>query len=86
MLEGSEPVSEDVAVTSRADMLRAIGRGEGPKHGLFVLGYAGWAPGQLESELRRDDWFVIPAELDLIFSDTPGQSWQRAVNLRGVDL
>lgn len=86
MPEGSHQVSADIAVTVEADVLRAIGRGAGPKHGLFFLGYAGWAPGQLEAELSQEGWFVIPARLDLIFTDKPEQTWQRAVDLRGIEL
>jgi putative transcriptional regulator len=86
MPAGSHQVSADIAVTVEADVLRAIGRGEGPKHSLFVLGYAGWAAGQLEAELSQEGWFVIPARPDLIFTDTPERTWQRALDLRGIEL
>ena len=86
MPQGSHQISADVAVTVDADVLRAIGRGEGPKQSRFFLGYAGWGPGQLEAELSREGWFVIPARLGLIFTDTPERTWQRAVDLRGIEL
>lgn len=86
MLEGSMAVAGGVALTARPEMLGALARGEGPAHSLFALGYAGWAPGQLESELAQDAWFVIPAEADLIFAEDPAQSWQRAVALRSIEL
>ncbi len=43
----------------------------------FYLGYAGWAPGQLDYELARDSWHVLPASDELIFADDPKRLWQR---------
>lgn len=39
------------------------------------FGYAGWGPGQLEFELSRDDWRLVPARAEQIFSDEPGNLW-----------
>ena len=86
LLEGSIKVDDSVALTTRPEIFGAISRGEGPQQSLFVLGYAGWAPGQLESELAREAWFVIPGESALIFTDDPAQSWARAMARRSVDL
>ena len=86
MAEGSRAVDEDFAVSSRPAILRLIGQGAGPKHSIFVFGYAGWGPGQLDGELARADWFVIPAETALVFAPDPAQSWQEAVKRRAVDL
>lgn len=86
MLEDSVAVAGGVAMTAQPEMLGALARGEGPARSLFALGYAGWAPGQLESELARDAWFVIPAEADLVFAEDPARSWARAVALRAIDL
>ncbi|MHA1599352.1 MAG: YqgE/AlgH family protein [Alphaproteobacteria bacterium] len=86
LFEGSIKVDDSVALTARPEIFGAISRGEGPQQSLFVLGYAGWAPGQLESELAREAWFVIPGEPALIFADDPAQSWARAMARRSVDL
>ena len=86
MFDESVQVDDDVALTARPDMLRALARGEGPKQSLFALGYAGWGPGQLESELARDSWVVIPAENSLVFAEDPQESWKRAIASWGVDL
>ncbi|MFQ5776047.1 MAG: YqgE/AlgH family protein [Kiloniellaceae bacterium] len=86
MLEGSIRVADGVAMTAQPDILGALARGEGPSRSLFALGYAGWGPGQLESELAHDAWFVIPAETSLIFAEDPAKTWQRAVALRSIDL
>ncbi len=86
LLEGSVKVDDAVALTARPEILGAISRGEGPQRSLFAFGYAGWAPGQLESELARDAWFVIPGEAALIFAEDPVQSWARAIAQRGIEL
>ena len=86
MAEGSRAVDEVFAVSSRPGILRLIGQGAGPKHSIFVFGYAGWGPGQLDGELARADWFVIPAETALVFAPDPGQSWREAVKRRAVEL
>jgi putative transcriptional regulator len=64
------PVNDDLAVTASLEVLRDIGRKQGPKKSLVALGYAGWSAGQLEAEIRRNDWLVVPATPALVF-DTP---------------
>lgn len=49
----------------------------------FLVGYAGWSPGQLESELNRRDWAVIPATPDLVFSQDPLSVWKSALRRKG---
>lgn len=49
----------------------------------FLLGYAGWSPGQLEDEIRRNMWVVAPATQSLVF-DTPAEEvWTRTVQRLG---
>ena len=86
MLKGSRALDEFVALTTRPEALRALARGEGPAQSLFILGYSGWGPGQLESELARDAWFVVPAKSSLVFAEDPARSWERAVAQRTIDL
>ena len=84
--EGSRPVGDDFAVAGQPDILTSIAEGTGPKDSLFALGYAGWGPGQLESEMQRDDWFTAPADPDLVFTDEPAETWQRVMDRREVEL
>ena len=86
MLDDSVRIDGDFALTARPDMLDALARGEGPKRSLFALGYAGWGPGQLESELARESWVVVPAETSLVFAEDPKESWRRAMASWGIDL
>jgi putative transcriptional regulator len=54
----------------------------GKKIKLFA-GYAGWSPGQLEDEIKRDAWLTHPASLDLVFDNDPTQLWQRILRQKG---
>jgi putative transcriptional regulator len=45
----------------------------------LFMGFAGWAPGQLESELARDDWFVLPASAEVIFRKNTSGMWEELV-------
>jgi putative transcriptional regulator len=50
--DSSLPVAENIALTATIDILRAMARGDGPERAVLALGYAGWAAGQLESEIQ----------------------------------
>ncbi len=56
----------------------------GPDKLRFYLGYAGWGPGQLETELDAGAWRVIPAKSDTVFDDAPESLWDRVI--RSLDL
>ena len=75
-----------VAMTATKDILRDIGRHQGPEKYLFALGYAGWGAGQLEGEIARHDWFTTPGEPDLVFDEQRGQLWERALARRTREL
>jgi putative transcriptional regulator len=49
----------------------------------MFAGYAGWSPGQLEDELKRDAWLTHPGALDLIFDTRPEQLWQKILRQKG---
>lgn len=51
----------------------------------LYLGYAGWAEGQLEVEILRNDWLIAPVLTDLIFSGTPEETWRSALVSVGVN-
>lgn len=74
-----------VGLTATMDILRAIGRGEGPRHSLFALGYAGWGPGQLDAEIQANGWLTAPSDDALLFDDGNDDKWRRAIGKLGVD-
>lgn len=86
MPEHSVPVDDDTAFNVADDVLKALADDAAPKSMLFVLGYSGWAAGQLESELDRGDWYVVASDPALVFSAEPGRIWERAVALFSTEL
>ncbi|MGH6902831.1 MAG: YqgE/AlgH family protein [Geminicoccaceae bacterium] len=79
-------IDDDIALTATIDVLKAIARGAGPRHRVLALGYAGWAPGQLDAEIQANGWLLVPADLDLVFGGENDAKWQRAIAKIGIDL
>jgi putative transcriptional regulator len=75
-----------VAMTSSLEIIRDIGGNKGPKKSLLAFGYAGWAPGQLEGELKLGAWFTAPADLKLVFDDDRETVWENAMARRPRDI
>jgi putative transcriptional regulator len=68
-----------VALSSGAKILRDIGLGKGPRQILVAFGYAGWAPLQLDNELRQGAWNTIPEDPALVFDDDRAKVWSDAM-------
>ncbi len=79
-------IGGEVAMTADKQILRDIGHHQGPKKALFAFGYAGWAPGQLEGEIARRDWFTTTGDPKLIFDDDRAGLWDDAMARRGREL
>lgn len=80
-------ISQDgISVTASISLLQQIASGNGPKQGMLVLGYAGWAPGQLESEIEAGSWIVVPATRQLVFDTDNETKWNGAVSALGIDM
>lgn len=76
-LPGTLVVSEQTYIGRSVPLLSELLRGSRPQHGLRVIaGYAGWAPGQLESEIARGDWLVLPVDGKAIFDRPVAAIWQ----------
>ena len=46
-------------------------------------GHAGWAPGQLESELEDDGWIRAPARADDVFGADSDELWSTVLRRKG---
>jgi putative transcriptional regulator len=79
------PIDEDVCLTATLEILKAIAAGKGPENAMLALGYAGWAPGQLETEIQANGWLHCRATPDLIFDEALDRKYDRALALIGVD-
>src|SRR5438067_11793651 len=80
------PIDDGICLTATLDILKAIARGDGPASALLALGYAGWAPGQLENEIQHNGWLHCPADSDLIFGQDVSAKYSKALKKLGVDL
>jgi putative transcriptional regulator len=60
--------------------------GQGPKDAALIVGYAGWTPGQLESEIEQNSWITVPATPELVFGTDNDLKWARASQSLGVDM
>ena len=79
-------VSDEILLTTSQDILFSIAEDQGPKETLIALGYAGWSPGQLEEELAKNSWLIMPADSDIIFSTPYDQRFSQAAAQIGVDM
>ena len=82
--EDTVRITPGLCLTGTVDILKAISEGHGPARSIFALGYAGWAPGQLEAELMANSWLTVAADEDLIFSPNLGHKWELALNRLGA--
>jgi putative transcriptional regulator len=76
----------DIAISGSLKLLQAIAEGTGPTKRLLALGYAGWAPGQLEEEIQGNSWLSVPADNAIIFDLNNIGKWQRAALKYGIDI
>jgi putative transcriptional regulator len=83
--ESTLPIDESVCLTATIDILRDIAKGTGPDKALLALGYAGWAPGQLENEIHANGWLHCAADPELIFDAEVDHKYTRAMSKIGID-
>ena len=81
----TKPLPRGLALTATVDILRDISAGRGPRQAVLALGYAGWAPGQLEAELQANGWLTCPSDPELVFGEADEAKWETAMRKIGVD-
>ncbi|PKQ07363.1 MAG: hypothetical protein CVT73_08795, partial [Alphaproteobacteria bacterium HGW-Alphaproteobacteria-12] len=80
------PVDENVGLTASVDILRAMALGRGPSRALLALGYAGWAPGQLDAEIHANGWLHCEPDPELLFSENLDAKYHDAMAKLGVNI
>lgn len=78
-------VSDTFGMTATLDVLEALARGAGPASALLALGYSGWGPGQLESEILANGWLTCDAPPEIVFGEDDEAKWSDALKSMGVD-
>ncbi len=79
-------VSPTIFLSRETKVLEDIAHSRGPEKFLFLLGYAGWGPGQLEQELLADGWLTVPADNMIIFDTPDEEKWRAAAMRYGIDI
>ncbi len=83
--EGSLPAVGDLRLGTSLQILRDIAADRGPRRFLFYLGYAGWGADQLEGEIARNDWLVVPADPGLLFRCSAEELWAQVIRSLGIE-
>ena len=78
-------VSDNISLTATVDILTALAEGRGPKRAILALGYAGWGPGQVETEFQDNGWLHCDAAPALVFDLEPELKWRAALEHLGID-
>lgn len=77
-------VMPNLRMDQSLEKLQELGDAYSPSRQLKIFaGYAGWSPGQLETEMQRDTWLVHPATLDHIFHPQPAELWKLVLEEKG---
>ncbi|XBY43141.1 YqgE/AlgH family protein [Methyloraptor flagellatus] len=80
------PIDRQVSLTTTLEVLKAIAEGRGPENAILALGYAGWAPGQLENEIQWNGWLNCPADPSLLFDPDLDSKYDRAMRSLGIEI
>ena len=78
-------IDKGIALTSTSEFFDDLSKGNGPKNSILALGYAGWGPGQIESELISNSWMTLKTDSNFIFDESVSNKWNDAYDILGVD-
>jgi len=80
------PISSSLSLCASNDILFDIAHNQGPRNCIAVVGYSGWSPGQLESEIADNYWLTADVDNTFIFNTPTSDQWHHAGKLLGIDL
>lgn len=79
-----ESITPELHWSRSQEALRHLASDAGVRARVF-LGYAGWAPGQLEQEIAQGSWLVVPVSAHLVFDESHSRLWEQSVRSLGID-
>jgi len=92
ILLGQEPpgvetrrIVDGLYLSTSPDLLREVLQTTPPPPARVLAGYAGWGPGQLDTELNESAWLTSDVELDLVFATEAALMWEAAIRRLGAD-
>ena len=83
--EGSLHLTDGITLSTSTEVLVDMARGQGPGQALVALGYAGWGPQQLETEIQAGGWLLANAAPHMLFATPDAGKWGAALDQIGVD-
>ena len=83
-VEGQLQVAPGICATASRALLERLAAGDALPHVRAVAGYAGWAAGQLEHEVKMGAWLPGPPAAQLVFRQDTGSVWADAYTLQGT--
>lgn len=83
--QGTIDVAGKWGLSGSLDVLRVLGKREGPRQWLVALGYAGWGEGQLDGEMQRHGWHLADGDARTVFDLAAGSRWEAAFASQGID-
>jgi putative transcriptional regulator len=79
-------VSPGLYLSASRDLLRRVMHSrELADRCRFLVGYAGWGPRQLDSELAASAWLTVPIDKPLMFDTPSDEMWEVAIRRLGVE-
>jgi putative transcriptional regulator len=79
-----KPVGDGIGFAGSLEVLRQLAS-DPPDDLQLLLGYAGWGPGQLESELSEGAWLLAPVSREVVFGVEAGAMWEHVVRSLGIE-
>ncbi len=84
-------ITTEIAISADAKIISAIAANKGPKHKMLILGYAGWLPDQLLTEIKNSSWLLLsdvptPAIFNLVFIEDNNYKWNQSLKFTGINL
>jgi len=85
-ITNSNKITDTLRITQDIELLKTIAAGKGPSNNMVIFGYATWKQGQLEQEIKDNNWLHFPANNKLIFSKLNSQEkWELAAEMIGIN-
>ena len=78
-------IADSLYLSTSPDLLRRLLEPAPPPRARLVVGYSGWGPGQLETELQASAWLISDIDRDLIFNTPADRMWEAAIRRLGAD-
>jgi putative transcriptional regulator len=84
-VSGATQIADGVYLSTSPGLLRRLLEPAPPRNARLVVGYSGWASGQLEMELAESSWLMSDVDAKLVFNTPADQMWETAIRRLGAD-